>query len=156
MNDLSELIPALQGGDDGPETDVASWIAEVGDFQKAIGYTAVFWPEFVEIDGCIVRAGVTQEQIRGWLDYCEGDRSGAEGILNQLHVENLHRAGCPDVTRERLAYLGGVLKQMCECKLKRDFPDKTFTVEYVEAESDDLSDFIVTFYQSTRPDNAGE
>jgi len=47
--DFDKLIPELKDWNNGKSVDVQSWIECGGDFQKAIGYSAMFWPEFVEI-----------------------------------------------------------------------------------------------------------
>ena len=51
MIDFNKLIPELKDWNNGKGIDIYSWIGCVGDFQKAIGYSVIFWPEFIEIDG---------------------------------------------------------------------------------------------------------
>ena len=61
--DFHKLIPELKDWNNGNGIDVQSWIQCVGSFQKAIGYSTMFWPEFVEIEGCVVRAGIPKESV---------------------------------------------------------------------------------------------
>lgn len=155
--DFEQLIPELKDWNNGKGIDVESWIGCVGDFQKAIGYSTVFWPAFAEVEGCIVREGVTSKNVLDWLEQCKGDRAGVEATINHLHLQDLHHADCEDVTPERLAYLGRLLKEIYECKLKRDFPEKAFVVEFYEPDDkDDLLGYVLTFHQKIEQNKAME
>jgi hypothetical protein len=149
MTDFSKLIPELPDWNNGAGIDVTSWIGCVGDYEKAIGYSTIFWPEFVEIDGYVLRAcaGGNRDSLRRWKDGCGGSREEVEALGNHLHLRDIQYWGCPGATPERLSYLGGVLKEIYECKLKRDFPDKSFVVEFTEGDEGDLDGFMLTFYQ---------
>lgn len=146
---FDDLIPELRDWNDGRGIDVESWIGHVGDYRKAIAYSAIFWPQFVEIEGCVVMEGSTREVVLQWLEYCGGDRRAAEATMNHLHLLDLHGAGCPDATAPRLVYLGRTLKESYEYKLQRDFPAKRFCVEFDDAPVDpaDLTGYVLTFYQ---------
>lgn len=146
--DYDKLIPELKDWNNGKGIDVESWIGCVGDFQKAIGYSTIFWPAFAEVEGCIVREGVSRKNVLQWLEQYKGDRKGVEAAVNHLHLKDLHHANCEDVSPERLAHLGRLLKEIYECKLKRDFPNRSFVVEYEEPEKKkQTSDYMLTFYQ---------
>lgn len=147
MADFNALIPELRRWNGGQGIDVESWIGCVGDFQKMIGYSAIFWPRFVEIDGMVVLEGVTRENLQQWLVTCQGSRSRVEATVNHLHLVGLHADGAPDATPERLAYLGRILKEIYECKLKWQFPDKHFVVAFDESPSGQLHEYILRFYQ---------
>lgn len=69
-------------------------------------------------------------------------------MVNHLHIRDLQYYGCPDLTPDRLAYLGAVLKDIYECKLMCQFPDKTFSVEFHEGDSDNIDGYELTFYQT--------
>ena len=45
--DFHKLIPELKDWNNGDGIDVQSWIECVGSFQKAIGYSTMFWPEWL-------------------------------------------------------------------------------------------------------------
>jgi hypothetical protein len=147
MTDYKKLIPELSDWNNGAGIDVVSWIGCEGDFAKAIGYSAIFWPEFVEIEGLVVRSEETEERVNGFLKQCGGDRKGTESLINHLHIRDIQYWGCPGATPERLAFLGRILKETYECKLKRDFPNRKFTVELSEGDAEDLDGFMITFYQ---------
>jgi hypothetical protein len=149
MTDFSKLILELPDWNNGAGIDVTSWIGCVGDYEKAIGYSTIFWPEFVEIDGYVLRAsaGVNRESLHRWKDGCGGNRKEIEALGNHLHLRDIQYWGCPGATPERLSYLGKILKEIYECKLKRDFPDRAFVVELTEGDAEDLDGFMLTFYQ---------
>lgn len=148
MTDYNILIPELKDWNNGKGIDVRSWIGCVGNYQTAIGYSTMFWPEFVEIEGCVVRAGIPEENVRQWLMQCNGNPNCAEAAINHVHLNDLFHIGCEDISPERVAYLGRVLKEIFECKLKRDFPDKAFVVALNEPDDKtDVENYILTFYQ---------
>jgi hypothetical protein len=158
MDDFNKLIPELKRWNNGIGIDVESWIGCVGDFQKAIGYSSIFWPKFVEIEGCVVNASTPIENLKQWLDDCKGDLHAVEAMVNHLHISDIHHAECEDATPERLKYLGSILKDIYECKLKRDFPAKIFRVDFDDnpKNPDHIDDFILTFYQDRNPDNRSQ
>jgi hypothetical protein len=156
MTDYNKLIPELKDWNDGKGIDVKSWIGCVGDFQKAIGYSTIFWPKFVEMAGCVVRDGIPIEILEQWIEHYKGDLESVEAMVNHLHISGLHHhdcEGCEEVLPEGLKYLGNVLKEIYECKLKRDFPDKKFIVEFEDTPQSpgDILDYILTFYQERKP-----
>jgi hypothetical protein len=147
--DFNHLIPELKDWNDGNGIDIQSWIGFTGNFQEAIGYSVIFWPTFVEIEGCIVREGIPRDNVLLWLKHFKGDRERVEAMVNHLHIEALHYDGCKDRSPERLSYLGKLLEEIYDCKLKRDFPNKTINVLFEEPENkEDLHGYILTFYQS--------
>lgn len=150
ITDFNKLIPELQNWNNGNGIDIYSWIGCVGDFQKAIGYSVIFWPEFIEIDGGVFRKMVLPENIAKWKDSQKCDTKTIEATVNHIHLKDLHCYECSDATPERLEFLGNTLKQIYECKLKHDFPEKNFTVEFYRPEKDknDLLEYILTFYQT--------
>ena len=147
--DFTQLIPELNEWNNDKGIAVESWIGCVGDFQKAIGYSTLFWPDFVEVEGCIVREGVSRENVIEWTEKHIDNPCRAEETINHLHLDSLHHKGCEDISSERLSYLGRILKDIYACKLKRDFPNKTFVVKFYEpADKQDFANYILTFYQA--------
>jgi hypothetical protein len=148
MTNFNKLIPELKEWDEGKGIDPKSWICCVGNFQMTIGYSTVFWPKFIEVDGFVVADDVDRDRVRMCLEEWKGDRERAQRTANYLSIENLHHAECEDASPERFAYLGSVLRETYEQKLKRDYPDRTFVVEYIEPDDqEDLDGYGVTFYE---------
>ena len=88
--DFNHLIPELKDWNNGKGIDIESWIGCIGNFQEAIGYSVIFWPTFVEIEGCIVRECVPRDNVLQWLKQCKGDCKSAEAMINHFHIEGLH------------------------------------------------------------------
>lgn len=141
MTDFNKLIPDLAKWNNGNGVSIAAWINGMGDYERAIGYSILFWPKFVEVEGCVFRADV--EQIDKWLKAYDGDRRTIEATANHIHLDDLHYGDAEGKTPERLQYLASVLKEIYSCKLKRDFPQKFFRVEV----GGDPAAPVLTFYQ---------
>ena len=67
----------------------------MGNFQLAIAFSRLFWPEFVEHDGCVLYADFSLESYRGFFTSCKGNRAAVEGMMNHRHILDLfyHAAG---------------------------------------------------------------
>ena len=67
--------------------------------------------------------------------------------MNHIHVADIH---CNvEATEAQLRYLGRVLKDIHEVKLRRDFPDLQFTVWFNDVAGLDSIDYQLTFWQGT-------
>lgn len=143
---FDKLIPDLRDWNGGKGTDISSWIRFAGDFQKAIGYSTVFWPNFVEHEGYILREGFSESALRRFCKECACKRT-VESAMNTLRIADLHYDGCHDATPERLTYIGSILKEIYACKLASVFPGREIEVIFEGAGQDDLSAYRLTFYQ---------
>jgi hypothetical protein len=145
MIDFNLLIPELKEWNNGEGIDVESWIGCVGSFEKAIGYSVVFWPHFVEYDGCILKDNFSRESYDSFMKQHNGDKTLVEAVMNHLHIKDIQCYGCFH-TKEQLIYIGNVLKEIYTCKLKAQFPEKQFEVKFENYEENE-DDYEVTFYQ---------
>jgi len=143
---FEKLIPDLQNWNGGKGTDIGSWIRFAGDFQKAIGYSTIFWPRFVEYEGYILREGFSESALKRFRKECACKRT-VEAAMNTLRIADLHYDGCHDATPERLSYIGNILKEIYACKLSLTFPVRKIEVVFDEAHSDDLASCRLTFYE---------
>jgi hypothetical protein len=144
---LSQLVPETQAWNDGRGIDLLSWIGCVGSIEHAIAYGELFWPEFVEFDGCIFFAGFSEESYRGFMSQTGGDRRAVEAVMNHRHILDLFSGQGSEPTRPQVVYLGRLLREMWTAKLRTDFPDKQFIVSFSEDESECLLDYEITIYQ---------
>ena len=151
--DPNTLITELAEWNNGEGIDIDSWISCVGSFEHAIAYGRMFWPEFVEHDGCILRAGFNVESYDGFMQRCEGDRTAIEKVMNHWHICDLFGGADQEPTGDQVVYLGRALKDMWQCKLDREFPGADMIVLFGEEGCDDLLDYEITFYQSRKTDN---
>lgn len=131
--------------------DLESWIGCEGRFALAIGYAAVFWPTFVEMDGYVVRSSVSKNSLESWASQPGATRQSVEAMVNHKHLADLQHVGCADCSSDKLAVLGRVLKEIYEVKLSRDFPDRAFCVTLHEPEDpENLQAYELTFWQVAR------
>jgi hypothetical protein len=146
---IPESMSAELGAwNNGSGIDLESWIGCEGRFSLAVGYAAVFWPEFVEFDGYILRRGFSEESLRGFESRARADRKGTEWLMNHLHIADIHHSGCPDLTKDKIVVLGAVLREIYEAKLRYVFPERPCTVEFsVPADSEDLMEYQLSFWQ---------
>jgi len=147
MTDYTVLIPELKDWNNGDGIDVGSWVGCSGGFQLAIGYSTLFWPSFVAFEGYVLREGFTIEGLRA----CErqgSDRKAIESLMNHIHIADTHYLGCPDISRERVVYLGRVLREIYTAKLAWQFPERSFTVHFDDSEFEELTSYQLTFYQN--------
>jgi hypothetical protein len=144
---LTDLVAETRQWNDGRGIDLESWIACVGNFEHAIAYGELFWPDFAEHDGCVFFARFSEESYRGFLQQTGGNRQAVEAVMNHRHILDLFCRPDLKPTREQVIYLGRLLKDAWAAKLQRDFPGKRFVVSFPEEASEDLLDYEVTFFQ---------
>ncbi|HYG64313.1 MAG TPA: hypothetical protein VEL74_17175 [Thermoanaerobaculia bacterium] len=148
MTDFDELIPEMREWNNGNGIDVGAWIGCSGNFQLAVGYSTIFWPRFVEFEGYVLRDGFSVDSLRGFQHRCAGDRKAVEAVMNHLHIADIQHYGCEDISRERIVYLGQVLREIYEAKLAWQFPQRRFEVHLYAPDTDDLLDYEITFFQT--------
>lgn len=147
MTDFEALIPEMREWNNGRGIDVDAWISCVGTYELAIGYSRIFWPRFVEYEDLVLREeSFTPKSVQGFRSQPGATRASVEAVINHLHLVDLHM-NVQEVTREQLVYLGRVLREIYQARLRMDFPERTFTVSFFE-ESEDLLDLELTFFQS--------
>lgn len=144
---MADLVPETRDWNSGSGIDLRSWITCVGKFEYAIGYGEVFWPDFVEHEGCVFCDGFSKESYSGFMKQTGGVRQAVEAVMNHLHVLDLFCGPDLHPTREQVLYLGRLLKEMWAAKLQRDFPDKRFVVSFPEDPLEGLLDYELTFFQ---------
>ena len=148
MTDFNELIPEMRDWNNGAGIDIGAWVGCEGSFRLAVGYTAIFWPEFVKFERYVLRAGFSVEGLRGFERQCAGDRRRIEAVMNHLHIADIQYHGCEDITRERVVYLGRVLSEIYRAKLGWQFPSDRFEVNFDDSPTEDLTNYELTFFQT--------
>ena len=147
-DDFTALIPELPQWNNGAGIDAKTWIACVGNFELATGYSLIFWPRFVEFGQYVLREGhFSEDTVREWERATNNDRQATEAVINHVHLLDIHGDQAAEPTEAQLRYLGRVLRETLEAKLKRDFPDRTFEVVFNDEPDLDLLDYEVTFWQ---------
>jgi hypothetical protein len=145
--DFSKLIPELGQWNNGDGISVEAWINCMGSFELAIGFSVLFWPYFVEHEGCVFFGGFSEESYRGFMQACGGDRRRVEAVMNHRHLSDLFCKPEDSATEQQLLYLGRVLKDIWQTKLTRDFPERKFVVSFEEGPREDPIEYEITFRQ---------
>jgi hypothetical protein len=145
-SDLNDLIPEMRAWNDGAGIDPNGWISCSGNYELAIGYSLIFWPRFVLIDDYVLRHGATEENLRMWEGATAGDRRAVEAVINHVHMADIHMSAA-EPTEAQLRYLGRILRQIHEVKLRAEFPDRTFCVSFPDEPGLDGLEYELTFWQ---------
>jgi hypothetical protein len=66
METPESMKAELAAWNNGAGIDIESWVGCEGNFSLAVGYTTIFWPEFVVFDGYILRKGFSEASLRGF------------------------------------------------------------------------------------------
>jgi hypothetical protein len=142
------MAASLQQWNKGKGIDLASWVGCEGNFGLAVGYSTIFWPRLVEFEGYILHEGFSIDALRGFEASRDGDRASVEAVMNHRHIADIQHAGCADISFDKVALLGNVLREMYEAKLAWQFPDKPCEVRlFLDGEHDDLYVYEVTFWR---------
>ena len=147
--DFAKLIAELPAWNNGAGISVESWIGCAGNFELAVGYSRLFWPDFVEHEDCVFFADFAVDSYRGFMDQCNGDRRRVETVMNHRHVFDYFSHAGGSATEAQIIYLGRVLKDIWQAKLMRDFPHRHFVVSFPEGPYEDLIDYEVSFWQGS-------
>ena len=93
------------------------------DLNRTLKY---MWPEFIEVGECVflVEGNQIDNNNLERLKSIYGDYTGAEALMNHIHIENI----IPEYERfQRDSFRFALaLFELWEAKLKKDFPQKSF------------------------------
>jgi hypothetical protein len=147
--DIPESMKAdLAAWNGGSGIDLESWIGCVGQFSLAVGYASVFWPRFERHGPYILRVGSPEEVIRGFESQRGSTPQSVEAVLNHLHLADIQHAHCEDISPDKLAVLGDVLREIYTAKLAWQFPNAPCEVHlYLPEDPGDLIAYQITFWQ---------
>lgn len=149
------MHPEFAEWNNGDGIDLKSWVACTGDFRLAIGYSTVFWPQFVLFEDYILREGFTAESVRKFEEQTKSDKRSVEAVFNHLHIADIQYHGCEDITEQRVIFLGRTLKEVYMAKLAWQFPDRPCEVSFLEPEDrTNLIGFQITFWQRKHVEQA--
>jgi hypothetical protein len=101
---MADLVPETRDWNDGHGIDLEAWIGCIGSIEHAIAYGELFWPEFVELDGCVFFAGVTEKGYSEFMQQTGGDKRAVETVLNHRHILDLFSGSRPSC--KQVVYLG--------------------------------------------------
>ena len=145
-DDFAALIPELSKWNNGAGIEPEAWIECVGNYELAAGYSLIFWPKFVRFNGYVLRDGFSEESLRGFEEMTKGNRIAVEAVLNHVHIADIHMN--VEKSEAQVRFLGRVLKDIWEVKLRHDFPDLRFQVEFNDEPGVVLDEYELTFWQT--------
>ncbi len=143
---MDELIPKLNNWNGGAGIAMEDWLQIIGNFDHAIAYSTLFWPEFQLHDGCVFFAGLDEANYQQWLKATNGNKTSVQAVINHRHILDLFQSVEADPTKEQIIFLGRKLKEMWQAKLNHNFPDLQITVSFPDDEDDDLLSYEITFF----------
>ncbi|WP_189089804.1 hypothetical protein [Deinococcus ruber] len=116
-----------------------------GNLDLSVAFAQLFWPTFMEIDGCVLRKErYSPDNFQSWMQSTNRDRRQVESLLNHLHVYDLFRDD-KEYSLEVYEYVAKILCRTWQVALSEQFPDKQFIFHYV-TEPDDYGP-IIYFWQ---------
>lgn len=145
-DDFGVLIPDLAQWS-GMGFSAVDWIKSVGTYPLAVGYSLIFWPRFVRFEKYVLREGFGEECLRGFERQAGGNREEVEWVMNHVHPIDLHN-DAEDASEAQLRYLGRVLAEIHAVKLRADFPDLSFAVEFNDEPGLDPVEYQMSFWQT--------
>lgn len=146
LEDFDALIPELKDWDNGSGIDPLGWAECVGNYPLAVGYSLIFWPRFVRFEKYVLREDFSESSLRGFEAQAGAHRTSVEWVMNHVHMADIH---CNvEANEAQLRYLGRILKEIHEVKLRSDFPDLCFEVEFNDAPGLDPIDYQLSFWQA--------
>jgi len=140
-----EMIPELLTFLDGKPASPELWLDNIGRYDHAIAYGLLFWPDFIEHEGCVFIGNSVPKSYPEWKAKFGDDRRAIEGMLNHQHIHDLFPVS-PEPNGPLVAHLGQLPKEMRDAKLKRDFPDRKFTVFFPDKFEFGVDNPEITFY----------
>lgn len=100
-----------------------------GDFDLAAAFSKLFWPDFIEVDGCVLlREQYAPQNFSDWMQHFNGNRQEVEAMINHFHIVHMFLNSPQDVEYpDRLYdYLVNILLVTWKHALTSAFPNKQF------------------------------
>jgi hypothetical protein len=138
----------LAAWNDGRGIGLSDWTANSGNFSLAVGYSEIFWPRFVEFERYVLVEGFHIGGLRSFEQNPEATRQSVERVMNHLHIADMQYAGCPDISADKLIFLGERLREIYSVKLAQQFADRRFVVEFVQPDDrQQFDEYQLSFFQ---------
>jgi hypothetical protein len=149
---FNSLAPELKQWNNRDGISVDAWLQCIGNYEHAVAYGTLFWPEFTLYKDCVFFAGFGVDSFNTWTEYTQGNKRSVEAVMNHQHITDLFPNEQSQPSRDMVIYLGRLLKSMWSAKLARDFPNREIIVDFSEEPYEDLLDYQITFYHSPKQD----
>ncbi|MFE8584992.1 hypothetical protein ACFX59_12895 [Sphingomonas sp. NCPPB 2930] len=143
MAKVADLIPELKRWNEGTGISPEDWIYIEGRADHALGFCALFWPDFVQIDDYVLRAPLDVDRLRGW-ESTGHSKQQVETAMNAFLFDYMFPDDVAPVELKsaQLNRLATIMSNMLVAKLKSEFPDRNFCAFVLKG-----ADFGLSFHQ---------
>src|SRR3569832_735666 len=143
MTEVTDLLPELKKWNEGAGISPDAWIFIEGRADHALGFCSLFWPDFVQFEGYILRAPLDVERLRSW-ESAGHSKQQIETAMNAFLFDCMFPddPAEPELKSAQLDRLATFMAEMLLAKLKRDFPEACFSAFVLEE-----ADFGLSFHQ---------
>ena len=124
MNEDEKLIPDLIEWRqlNGEDFSIDDWTSNEGNIKLAIGYSFIFWPDFIEHDDCVfIKDNFSLNNFNNWTN-AEYIRHFAqiESVINHIHVIDFFSGdhNRNEITFAQIKFLGEKICKIYAVKLK--------------------------------------
>jgi hypothetical protein len=134
--DFNTLIPELKLWNAGGGADIDTFQCGRGSYELLIAFGRLFWPEFIEHDGCVFfKSKFTVDSYNEWMKTCDGDRTAVEVVFNHEHIVDMFGASPdPEPKRDVVIYCGRMLREIWQTKVDAEFRDRRIVVDFNDDE----------------------
>ena len=109
--------------------DVWSYLSLRADSDLAAAFTKLFWPDFIEVDGCVIlKRRYSPEILTRWMEQYGDDRRAVETTVNHVHVKDLFLNSTKESSEQLYDFLVDALAFGWKQALQTRYPDKHFTL----------------------------
>ncbi|MBO8172807.1 MAG: hypothetical protein H0Z33_13085 [Bacillaceae bacterium] len=123
-----------------------SYINLKSDLQTALGFARFFYPDIVEIDGCIIlKHRFSKKLYKEWKKECDSEKTCIEKMMNLYQLKDFFHLNTQDDgnLEDQVKALGDVLKLFWSMSLKDRFPDRVFNIKVF----DDNGNLFITIFE---------
>lgn len=154
MTEDEKLIPGLSDWrqSNGDPISITDWTAYEGSMSLAIAYSFLFWPEFIEHDGCVIlKNRFDTNNFEDWKKTVYVKTYGQiESVLNHIHILDLFGTDEKrnEIGYEQIRFLGNRICAFYAAKLNIEFPGREFVFSFNGDEVlEAFDEYELTFYQ---------
>jgi hypothetical protein len=112
-----------------PGLDIWNFLNARADIELAASFTKLFWPDFIEVEGCVLlKRAYSPEAFHDWLERYGGDTRAVEALLNHVHIKDLflNPPKGKEHSEQLYEYLAEALIFGWKQILTSSYPDKQF------------------------------
>ena len=154
METPDSMKSELQRWNNGAGIDLEGWANCSGNYELAVGYLAIFWPEFEEFEGYILQKGFSIDSLRGFENQTNNERKSVEWVMNHVHIADIHMGDDAKPSEDKFIAIGNVMREMYQAKLVWQFPHAPCTVEfYIPSDREDFVEYQLSFWQKAHESN---